>query len=437
MIRNDAILTFLLKIAAAATSYGFVFILSQTMSVADFGFVGTLLTASLVLAIIGAAGQQVALLRFVPALLVANKETDAGVLVARSFRLSLGGALILWLVGAACAFVAAKLGYITDWRVPALGLMLVPLTGLIDLQAALARAQHAFVLALLPKEVLWRASTGLAILVMYFAGGRLTITLGPVVFLLVLFLFGSAAAQFVIMHRKLPVAPTVYANNTGMPADWRRSIVPFWLFSTSAVYFANVDVAFVGAMFGGVDAGYYYAANRVAQALAFFLMSYNIAIGPVLSAQFHSGRMDMAAKAVTQASVQAFLPTAVLGVIFLIWAVPILDLFGPGFSSAAASLRILVLAGVFGAVFGPADLVLNMCGEAGKAMRVSLWSMLLGTTAMLVLASLLGPVGIAWGVLIATLIRKGGSWLVALHVLGIASDVVSPMLQRAAKTERV
>ncbi len=437
---RDAALTLAIKLAAAATSYGFVFVLSQNMALADFGFVGALMTGAFVLSVLGAMGQQVAMLRYLPPLIAARDHRAVAATWRRALRLSLAGSLTLWAMGAGLGYLAAAAGYIGDWRAPALGLALVVLLCRIDMQASLARAFRAIALALIPKEVLWRAIAGAAILALaaFWGGGR-PVGLYPAIITLIIVLAALTLVQGALIGRRIDAAQAGKAPCPAQAAaEWRASVVPFWVFSVSAIYFANIDVALAGFFFGGSEAAGYFLANRIAQALAFFLISYNIAIQPALSERFAAqGRGDLA-PLVARASLGAFLPTLVLALFLWLWAAPLLRLFGPEFPVAAPLLQVLVLAGVLNAAFGPGDLVLTMCAEDRAAMKISLWSIGLGTLAMPALALGLGwgTAGIAWGVCIAVVFRKGASWALARRRLGISSDVISAALTLARGPRR-
>lgn len=427
-LNAGAALTLAIKLLSALVSYGFIYILSQRMEVEEFGFIGALLTGSLLFAVIGAMGQQIAILRFIPPLRAARNVTGVQAVLRQSFRLGLIGSLGLWGFGAGISYLAAGMGYIADWRPVALGLVLIVLVCRIDMQASLARAWQAIGLALIPKEVLWRVAVGAAILVILLSTGQSKIGLYQVIFLLISVLLVLTLGQAMLIRRMLKTPRARLSDTQHLPPEWRASIVPFWLFSVSAVYFTNVDVALVGFFFGGPQAADYFLANRIAQALSFFLISYNIAIGPILSGHFYLGRHDAVGKAVAQTALRAFAPTLILGTVLFIWAAPILGLFGVEFSKASGILRILILAGVFNAGFGPGDLVLNMCGQEKPAMKISLLSILLGTLAMACLGLGFGPLGIAWGVCFAIVFRKGASWALARRRLGISSDVVTAVL---------
>lgn len=427
-LKTGAALTLAIKFVAATVSYGFVYSLSQMMSIKDFGFVGALISSAFLLSIVGAMGQQIAILRFIPPLRVQGKYGEVGATITRAFRINLLGGLSICTLGAMGGFLARWLGHGGAWVPFTLGLTLVPLIGWIDMQASLARAYRGIAIGLIPKEVLWRALSALAVLLIYLMAGQRPVSLTTVIWVLITVLALLIFVQSRLMQTRLNTPSLIAASAQAPAPEWRKTMVPFWIFSVSAVYFTNIDVALVGLLFGGAEAGQYFVANRVAQALAFFLISYNIAIGPILSESYHTGRFDEVARATSHVAFWAFVPTIILASILIIWAAPILGLFGPEFVTASGTLRILIAAGVVNAIFGPADILLNMCGEDRKAMKISLMTMAVGTIIVIALGYFAGPGGVAVGVLISVAGRKGASWLAARQTLGVSTDIVSAAL---------
>ena len=90
-MRAAAIWTLLLRVSGAALSYVFVIVMARLMTVADFGILGTLMSASLLLSFTASFGQQMALLRFVPPLLAQGLPKAACDIIARAGRLTMAG----------------------------------------------------------------------------------------------------------------------------------------------------------------------------------------------------------------------------------------------------------------------------------------------------------------------------------------------------------
>jgi O-antigen/teichoic acid export membrane protein len=420
-----ALVTLATKVAAAGVTYLFTLILARTMKVSDFGVVGTLMSATFLLSVAGSLGQRIALLRFVPQYLDNPDRTILTSLIGRAFAVAAVGTTLPWLVLSIGAGIAGAYGLVDHWPILALGFVLIPLQGWVDMQAHLSRAYHAIVLALLPKEVLWRAIAGACVLGVFFANSGARVSLSTVVALLVVTLLALILGQLYLMYKTLAIPRINLIRSPAIPESWRSTIVPFWLFSLSSILFLHADVIVVGLMFGGEPAGYYFVANRISVLLTFFSMSYNIVIGPMLPSAFHSGSVDKVRAIVFNATYNCFLPTAVAGLAIVILAPYILLLFGEAFEQATTVLQLLVVANVINAAFGPSDIVLNMCGREREAMQTNVATMIFGIGLILAGGWAFGPVGVAAGVVGAVTAKKLVMWWQAAWLLEIRTDVVA------------
>lgn len=424
-LASDANRALAIKLLAAATTYGFSIFLARLMGARDFGTVAFFLNAALFLSVLGARGQQVAALRFLPPMIASGDVGGQKTYLRRTFWLTGTGSLAVFALALVGALGARRLGWLADFSTPALvaGLALVPLVGWVDLQSHLARSYQRLTLALAPKEILWRALAALAVAAMVAQGARPAPGAVAVLAVLIATLALIAAGQGLLLARAMalprrgPAAPP--------EPDWGRAAGPFWISSVSNIFLANADVLAVGIFAGAANAGIYFAANRLAMLLAFFTTSYNIVLGPALSQAWHAGRRQDAARLVRQATLKMTLPTLALGAMLGVFAPQVLALFGPGFAPASDALRLLLLAGVLNAASGPADIALNMCGAHRAAMRASALSLGLGA-ALLGLGVALGGVnGVALAVLVATVLRKAMYWWLARRLLGLRCDILA------------
>jgi len=417
-----------IKVFAAAVTYGFTVALARMMDVNDFGIVGTLLTAALFLSVCGAFGQRMALLRFVPPLIEQKDAIQIKSQISHSFSLAAKGNLAVYLIALAGIIYAFYGSESHRLSTLALGLLLIPLVAWIDMQAHLARAYKAVALALIPKDVLWRLMTGLIIAVIYFSTNQQPVSLELVVYILIAVLVILIAAQAKLMWARLRIPALSIRTNTAGTQKWRQSITPFSISSVGSLAFSNLDVMLVGLMLGAESAAYYFAANRLSQVLSFFLMSYNIVIGPILSEDHAAGRMAKVINTVSLATVQAFVPTAVLALMLYFGAPFFLGLFGPEYSAAAFALQLLVLSGLMNVCMGPGDIVLNMCGYEKTGMHISLFSTIIGVVILIIFCHLGGINGMACGVFLAISIRKILFWAGVYRKMGVRCDIVNSLV---------
>ncbi len=425
-IRRQAQVTFATKILAAAISYGFAILLARVMTPEGFGQVAFFLNAAALLSVVGACGQQIAMIRFVPPLLAwGDRDETLPHMVGIAYCKAIFGAFALF--AAALGLTAAGFFPRLDPALALMGFALIPAMGWIDIQSHLARGFQRLPLSMIPKEVLWRGLSGLLIIGAALLTGQPRLPPVAVMAVLLAVLVLLAVAQGAVLLRQTGFVPgfTQGCNAVRM-ADWRATTIPFWITSVSNVFLANADVIAVALFIGTAEAGVYFAANRLAQLLAFFVTSQNIVIGPQLAQAWAPGDTATIAAILRRTTRATTLPTLAAGAAMLLAAPWLLSLFGPEFSTAAAQLQALVLAAVINAATGPADIALNMCGHDRAAMRVSAINLGVAAAALGLGAALGGAFGVALGVLAATLLRKAMYWAVLRRTLGLRSDVFAP-----------
>lgn len=423
-----------LRVIGAAMTYVFVVIVARITSVPDFGLLGSVFAASLLLSVLASYGQQQALVRYLPPLLRAGDSVAVASLVRRSLGIVLAGNFALWTGLALGVALAGRSFGIEAEGALILGLLIVPLTGLVDFQAYLARAHKVIVMAVMPKDILWRL---LSLMLL----GPFAIALGGPVPLWIVFAVLVAVLGLIVAANAV-IGPHRY----GMPklealraapkaafdvASWKSSNFAFWVTSVSSVALVNVDVIVVGALVGPEAAALYFAANRIAQAPGFFQQSYNVVISPIFAEHAASGDRAALSAAAFEATRHTFWPTLVLSLALAALAEPVLGLFGMTFLAAQTLLWVLLLAAVANVAFGSADLLLTMAGQERAAMRVSLVSTLFGVIAIVIGVLLWQSIGGAVAVLISVLLRKFWFWRKAAHLLAVRSDIVSALWAKA------
>lgn len=414
-LRRRGRVVLFVKIAALAANTGLVAALARLLDADAFGQVSLFLSMAVLTSVVGARGQQMALLRFLPG---ASPGAAPAILHAtRSRALSGTLALTLLLVALAAALKAGGSLAAYDWAPLAAGLALGPLMGWADFTAHRLRASGRLFMSLVPKELIWRISV-LAALGLFWLGGVDHATSLTVILLL--------GATLLAINAALSLTARAAGHRVETPEDLRRTAGPFWLSSVSSIFLAHADTALVGVMIGPAEAGLYFVANRLAQVLGYFMVSQNVVVAPELSAAHSAGRPDRLGAIVTRATRAMSVPTLAAGL--ALWALsgPVLGLFGAGFAAAAPVLGWLILAAALNAVTGPADIALNMCGQERAAMRIAAGSLLVSGLLLPVGAAFGGAIGVAIAVAAATLLRKGAYWLALLLLTGLRADILAP-----------
>lgn len=437
---RSALSILVLRLLGAALTYAFVVAMSRMTTVADFGILGTVMSASQFISVAGSFGQQLALIRFVPPLLARDEPRAAHDIVARGAKLTVMINGLLWLAIATALLVAGALGWVARAPLIAFGLLMMPLTAVIDLQASLARSYKLILLAIVPKDVLWRIISLLLIVavLLLLHTGRLPLWIGFAI--MVATLAGLiVAAQLIGQTRHgLPSIAQLRAPlaDPEAVAQWRAAKVPLWLVSVSSTALGNIDVIITAILLGPEPAGIYFAANRIAFAPIYFQQSYNIVIGPILSEHHARGNPGAAEQAARSAAVQIFVPTVLASAVLAAAAPLVLGLFGHEFVAGVPVLYLLIAATVANTAFGPVDMVLNMCSEERLSMHIGVAMLVLAAALIAILGYIGGAVGVAIGVLVSIIARRWLQWLAVERKVGMRIDVVSAALRLPALPRR-
>jgi O-antigen/teichoic acid export membrane protein len=154
-------------------------------------------------------------------------------------------------------------------------------------------------------------------------------------------------------------------------------------------------------MVGPESAGYYYAANRIALLLDFFLATFCVPAAPLIARLFDEGRRTEITRVMSSATLGAFLAVLVCVVALALVGDLVLMVFGASFVRAHGVLMVLSVGMLISTYFGVGSIALNMTGHQRAAMYIMVVTSTVGIVAM---------VGATW---------KFGIWGTAV-VVGIA-----------------
>lgn len=410
------------KICAAGVSYGFILLLAHIMSPRDFGQVVFLINSAALASIIGACGQQTAIIRFVPSLISSNHNDDLNKFLTNA----LAQTLLITGIVSLIAFPLYFFTQATSLTALALGVFLIPLIVFIDIQSSLLRAGGKFQASILPKEIMWRLISGIVLIAVVNTQTGKFISVEQALGVLALILL-------LLNIYLLRTNPQMMPRWNGVSIRWRSHTNPFWISSVSNVFLAYADVITVGLLIGPKAAGVYFAANRVAQLLAFGMTGFNITIGPKLSENFDHGALADVTRIARTATLNGSLISMVIGAFIWIMVHPILQMFGPEFAQADNIVKILLLAGLLNAIGGPSDIVLNMCGQEKIAMKVGLTTLIFSAMLLPVLTFTGGTYGTAIAVLVCMGFRKFAYGYILGKHMNMRVDLFALLFDRPMK----
>ena len=343
--------------------------LARVMDPVAYGVFASGFSLATMMSYVAVVGQHVAILRFWPAMDEAHGRAAAAQTIRYGAGLAvLGGGAVGLLVGLFAAG-GGRVGAFGETRVVYvwIGALVFVFTVTEFMRAAL-QAKGSLVLALVPREILWRVAViGLALV----AAPPLTApaALGWTAGLLA----GVTIPQAVSLIREL-------RRHRGHPlpaADleaMRKAKWGYWGGTSITPIIANVTTLIVGVAFGPAAAGAFFAADRLAKLSAVPLMVINQIVGPALGRSFQGGRLEEVRFITGAASLGSLVIGVGAFVGYLFFGRFALRLFDPDYPEAYPLLLILAAAQMVNTACGPNFLLLNMAGrERQNLIIMAVW----------------------------------------------------------------
>jgi O-antigen/teichoic acid export membrane protein len=354
----DTLLSFATKVASAGLSFTMFVALARAMDLEAYGVFSASFSLAILLAVLGSVGQRTAALR------MAAVHDQRGEPELRTGAIRHGYALVLagcGLVGLGAIGVSAlRGGGAPAPEIVAVAALVVAL-GVAEYQGHVFRVTGHVLLALLPRDVIWRGAVTVAGFAAAF-GLAVRWSAATWLWVLVATLAAVAAGQFLVHLRRHPDAspfrPARFQRGRWMSASWG-----LWASSVLLVSAGSLSVILIERMVGAEQAGTYFVALRSAQLLNLFVLASKVVTMPTFSRQVAAGAWGEAQRVATLSAVLSGGFAAVGFLAYLVGGGYLLRLFGAEY--AAATPVLLVLSGGFAvaAMAGPAEPLLQMSGH--------------------------------------------------------------------------
>lgn len=275
-------------------------------------------------------------------------------------------------------------------------LALVPVLTLVAVRQSAMQGLGAVVLGRVPEALV--APMLLIVLVLAFEaalpGG---ISARSAVEAQVLGAFVAALLGLYLLRRTLP-DDVRKAEPLAETRAWLVGATPILL--ASAIQAVNVQAGTIltGSMAGSEEAGVYAVAVRVALLLSFVLIASLPGLMPTIAELHEKGELVALQRLLTRAARLVFVGSLPIVLGAIVFAEPMLELFGAEFGVGSTTLRILCVGQLVQVATGLAGTILIMIGEAGP----TTWAVGAGTVLNLVLSVALIPEFGAEGAAVAT-----------------------------------
>ncbi len=191
--------------------------------------------------------------------------------------------------------------------------------------------------------------------------------------------------------------PAVAAGEDGavtLTEVW-HSAWPLYAVELVQAALTTLPTLVLGAFATAASVGAFSAANRLSMLTYVVLLSVSAVMAPHFAELHHTGRwaeLRRTNRTARLASAGLALPMLAMMILLAPW---LLEIVGPGFSSATAALRVMALGQVVNAVFASQDILLAMTGHARALRRLSLLNLGILVVLSAVLIPTLGVLGAA------------------------------------------
>ena len=411
-LAKDAVVALFIKVAGLILIYVLQIFLARWMGKTEYGIYEYVIAWTLLLAIPAGLGLPRTTLRLISEYRVKQDWSSLRGILRGSWLLTLLSACLVCLI---TAIVIWSLNYFRNfiYAIPLLvGLGLIALQALVQLQVETARAMNDIALAYTPSLIIWP--------ILVLSGGFIFreknhfLTSLPMIgiatsMLFIVCLFQSFLLRQTVNNQIKPATPN-YAYR-----QWITISLVLLLQRAFLIILDETDIIMVGSLIGPSAAGTYNVAAKTALWVTFILETMNIVVAPAFATLYTQGDIQGLQKVVSQVAVWIFLPSLSIGCILLIFTEPVLSIFGPDFIVASISLKILILGRLIDSFCGSVGALMVMTGHQNKALPVFGCSAIMNLVLNAIAIPKFGIMGaaitttftmIVWNVWLSTLVVK-------------------------------
>lgn len=303
--------------------------------------------------------------------------------------------LLSSLIAIASVVTLQKLGVLDD-RLPPVALVvmlsLIPLLALNQQRAAILRGWHWVILADVPELIL----RPLLMIVMLGSCLLLIPRIDSNQAMLIQFVAVGIAfiAGLVFVHQRTPIkVRAAQAESTGW--QWFVAALPFFAITLVGTFQNQVALYILSYRANVSQVGLFQVANQLVALVVMGLTAVNMPMQPRIAAAWAKGDRVTIQQLASQA-VRLSTAIALTGcIILMIFAEPILKLYGQSFLGAASALRILAIGQLFNAIAGSCGLVLAMTGHQNISLLGQCLALIVNSAAAWILTTQWGSVGAA------------------------------------------
>ncbi|MCP2726885.1 flippase [Limnofasciculus baicalensis] len=421
-LAREAGVALIIKFGGILLTYLVQVFLARWMGTTEYGIYEYVIAWSVLLAIPAGLGLPHTVLRFISEYRMKEEWGLLQGIVRSSWLITvIASFLVSWLA----AGVILLLNYYHPfaYATPLLiGIGLIPLQSLVNLQLETARAAKDVTLAYAPSQIIWPVLLMCGAFLILETSQNLTgnsaIAISQIALLVVvLFQLGLLLLKF---NQEFPASKPVYKMR-----EWLAVAFVVLLQYGCFIILSQSDTIMVGSILGPEEAGIYGAAVKTAEWVSFVLGIINIVAAPSFAALYAQGNIKGLQKLVSTVALWIFWPSLAISLFLILFSQPILGIFGSEFVAASWQLKILVLGQAIGAWCGSVGYLMVMTGHQNKSLPVFIYATVINIVLNAIAIPLIGAVGAA----IATAFCSA-LWNIWLSFLVVKYVGVSPLVFR-------
>ncbi|MHB1270930.1 MAG: flippase [Thermoleophilia bacterium] len=421
-------------------AFGYTILLARTLPVSDLGQYFLILTIVNILGLASTLGLDFGVVRYVALYVGEGSFQKARQTLRTALLLGLAtGIVVMGTVIIAAPSVAAHLLSETSQSVTVLRLFAISIPFWVGARLfnATTQGMHRMHYQVFSRDLGEQLSklvfTGIALAVGAGLAGVVVANVASVVLAMLLSLFfamivmaparesraaATAGSSRELVHYSFPLA---FSNILGMVLVW-------------------IDMLIMGYLGTATEVGFYGAALRVGVVSSAIFLAFTTVFTPVISDLYNrhiSRELHLLYKIVTRWIFICTLPVVLLQLLF---AEPIMNMFGSQFAAGSGALMILALSQLINAASGPAGYMVLMSGRSRLELLNISVSLAVNVAACFLLIPRYGVIGAALANLMAAvainLLRAVEVWLF-MHVHAYSYSYFKPLLAGAASASLV
>ncbi|MEL7034955.1 MAG: flippase [Cyanobacteria bacterium J06592_8] len=364
---------FLVQVSGVGLTYIVQIFLARWLGTVEFGIYEYVVSCVLLLAIFAGLGLPTAVLRFIAQYQVTQQWSQLSGLIQGTRRITLGFGVVIAVVTTVfmVTFQNPDWIYFTPFLI---GVWIVPLMSLVQLQAEMARAFNKIILAYAPFGFVVPCLVLVGAFILSKTSFNLTSesVLGLLVGSLVIIVLSQwRVLQHQLQHEYQLTTPQYQTW------EWLQVAFPLLLQGVSRVVLSQTDILMIGTLVNPESVGIYSAAVRTSIWTSFVLQAVNTVAAPMFTRLYMQKDHASLQSLVATLAHWIFWPSLILSVTLIGFANPILSLFGSEFFAARLPMTILILGQLVNVGCGSVGYLMVMTGHQNQSATI------LGCTAFL------------------------------------------------------